>query len=372
MTGRAHIVVGLAWGDEGKGATVDLLAAHHRADRVVRFNGGQQAAHNVMVGDLHHTFQSYGSGTLTGVPTWISHFCTVEPTSALRERIALRSKGVDAELINVDLDALVTTGLHVAANRAREAARGEGHHGSTGRGFGETIAYSLDFPEAAPRVRDLQNADSYFDKLDTLARYYADAGLLDPNLHGSYVLQAEEQLEHAAQVFRPVETGELLEQLAHGHTIFEGAQGFWLDENFGFQPHTTWSTTTPANARRLAREAGLTDVTTVGALRTYATRHGAGPLPGEGQLHRRPAEPHNSDTAFAGTFRVGAHDPELLRACIDITQPDVLAVSHVDVYDQFHTTDGPMWLGSFAPLLVISAGPRREDRTLLRHGVAAA
>ena len=70
----ADIVVGLGWGDEGKGATVDALVAFTKADRVVRFNGGQQAAHNVIANGVHHTFASFGSGSLAGVPTYVSKY----------------------------------------------------------------------------------------------------------------------------------------------------------------------------------------------------------------------------------------------------------------------------------------------------------
>ncbi len=372
MTGRhatAHIVVGLAWGDEGKGATVDALAAHQATDRVVRFNGGQQAAHNVIAGGHHHTFASYGSATMSGVPTWIAGYCTVEPSAALREMRALTTKGFNPTRLNVDQDCLVTTPLHIAANLAREAARGTARHGSTGRGFGETIAYSLDFPRAAPRVRDLADPTTYLAKIQRLADHYWRAqGLLNPDdleLNTVYQ-QAHQQTLDAAAAFNPVTSNQLLEELSHGHTIFEGAQGFWLDENFGFQPHTTWSTTTPANARRLARAAGIGQVTTIGCLRTYATRHGAGPMPGEGMLNHRPSEPHNSDTSHAGRFRVGQHDPDLIRGALDIVMPDGVSVGHLDECSEFQTIGGPMPIDSFAPVLVSARGPNREDRTMHR------
>ncbi len=358
----AHIVVGLGWGDEGKGATVDAIAAHTRADRVVRFNGGQQASHNVIVAGVHHTFQSYGSATFLGVPTWLSQFCTVEPTAALRERRALDAMGVPTDPINTDRDCLVTTWLHIAANRAREAARGDAKHGSTGRGFGETIAYSLDHPEAAPRVADLSHPARWWQKIAQLASHYVSDGLLELAEVRQAQSRTGQQLDTMTQVLHPVSHDELLDQLGRGHTIFEGAQGFWLDENFGFQPHTTWSTTTPANARRLAREAGIDDVTTVGCLRTYATRHGAGPLPGEGLLAVRPAEPHNSDQEFAGRFRVGAHDPDVVRAALRIAQPDTLSISHLDRFEQFATINGPLPLDSFGTVMMTATGPDRHDR----------
>ncbi|MCL2466165.1 MAG: adenylosuccinate synthetase, partial [Micrococcales bacterium] len=159
-----------------------------------------------------------------------------------------------------------------------------------------------------------------------------------------------------------VSTERLLDELARGHTLFEGAQGYWLDECFGFQPHTTWSTTTPANARALARDAGITDVRTIGCLRTYATRHGAGPFPGEDTLTHRPPEAHNADTDTAGTFRTGAHDPALVRAAVDTAMPDVLAVSHLDMFARIQTTDGPVPVDAFGTVVVTATGPSRHDR----------
>ena len=358
----ADIIVGLAWGDEGKGATVDAIAAHRPTDRVVRFNGGPQAGHNVIVSGVHHTFQSYGSATMCGVPTWLSHYCTVEPTAALAEREALKSKGIEADLINVDRRCLVTTPLHVAANRAREAARGDNKHGSTGLGFGETIAYSLDHPDAAPRAADLFDLATWNEKLDLLCDFYVERGLVTDDLLWIARELADKQLTSSPLVLRLVTGDDLLSELGRGHTIFEGAQGLWLDENYGTSPHTTWSTTTPANARRLARAAGIGDVVTIGCLRTYATRHGAGPFPHEGTLDARADEPHNADTDYAGVFRTAVHDPALIKAAIDITMVDALAISHTDIFPQFQTSAGPAAVDSFLPVLITSAGPSREHR----------
>ena len=361
VVAHADIVVGLGFGDEAKGATVDALAARTQPDRVVRFNGGPQAAHNVTVGRAHHTFASFGSATLLGVPTWVSGYCTVDPPAARREAEALRRLGLEPHLF-VDDDALVTTGLHVAANLAREAARGAGLHGTTGRGFGETVDYGLTHPDQALRVRDLDDLGVLTDKLAALAEHFAEQGVLPEPQPTRHRLLADLLSTAAQDTFVVVTTDRLLDELTHGRTLFEGAQGFWLDECFGFQPHTTWSTTTPANARALARKAGITDVRTIGCLRTYATRHGAGPFPGEDQIAHRPPEPDNADTDVAGTFRTGAHDPALLRTAVDIAMPDVLAVNHLDAFDTLQTTQGPMPLDAFGPVLVTADGPARHHR----------
>ncbi|MCL2468568.1 MAG: adenylosuccinate synthetase, partial [Micrococcales bacterium] len=230
---HADIVVGLGFGDEAKGSTVDALAARTRPDRVVRFNGGQQAGHNVTVGQVHHTFASFGSATLLGVPTWVSGHCTIDPPAAHRELQALRRLGVDPQLFVTD-DALVTTTWHVAANLARETARGATPHGTTGRGFGETVDYSLTHPAWAPRVGDLDDLGVLTDKLTALAKHYAHQGLLTEQPPQRSQVLADELATAAKNTLTVVSTERLLDELARGHTLFEGAQGYWLDECFGF------------------------------------------------------------------------------------------------------------------------------------------
>ncbi|MDR0627329.1 MAG: adenylosuccinate synthetase [Bifidobacteriaceae bacterium] len=364
-TANADIVVGLGWGDESKGAAVDALAAWAVADgrakeaRVVRFNGGPQAAHNVRAGGRQHTFSSFGSGTFAGLATWLSSYCLVEPVAAAAERSALAVMGLEPALY-VDADCLVTTPLHVAANLAREAARGDGRHGTTGRGIGETVSFSLHMADAAPRARDLASPSVFLAKARALADWYASEGLELGELD-SWLDPSRAQLT-AAACFTVVPGEQLLAELAQGYTIFEGAQGFWLDQSFGFQPHTTWSNTTPANARALGRAAGIKSVRTIGCIRTYATRHGAGPLPHEGKLAFEPLEPDNSAAGHAGRFRTALIDPDLLRAAIDQTMCNALAVSHLDVFNEFQTAAGPVGLAEFGPLAMTGRGPDRTDR----------
>ncbi|WP_280342182.1 adenylosuccinate synthetase, partial [Nocardia neocaledoniensis] len=158
MFDREHlVVVDLGFGDAGKGATVDWLCAPE-ADlgvaAVVRFNGGAQAAHNVVADGRHHTFAQFGAGTFHGVPTLLSRHMLVEPMALAAESERLAALGVrdPLGLLAIDGRALLTTPIHIAANRAREDARGSSRHGSCGRGIGETAWYALE--HEAPTVAD--------------------------------------------------------------------------------------------------------------------------------------------------------------------------------------------------------------------------
>lgn len=304
------IVVDLGFGDAGKGATVDWLCATRPVAAVVRFNGGAQAAHNVVAEGRHHTFSQFGSGTFSGVPTVLSEHVLVEPIALASEARVLEAIGIDdpLSLISVHERALLTTPIHVAANRARDEAR---RHGSCGKGIGETASYAL--THEAPRVADCRDSRRLRRLLDDLARHY------EPLIGESSVGELVALYREFADAVRIVAT------MPPGPLVFEGAQGVLLDEWRGFHPHTTWSTVEPRNARRL----GGTYV--LGVLRSYQTRHGAGPFPTEDPTLRIP-ERHNATGEFQGAFRLGHFDPILLRyaiaACGGV---DGLAVTHLDV-----------------------------------------
>ena len=180
------IVVDLGYGDAGKGTIVDWLcaraadAARNTSDRpvqaVVRFNGGAQAAHHVLARGTRqparaHPFAQFGSGTFTpGTRTFLSRFMLVDPLALVAEAEHLGELGVRDPfgLVAIDRDALLTTPYHRAANQAREAARGDGRHGSCGLGIGETASYALAHPEDAPRVGDIASPRTLMRKLGKL------------------------------------------------------------------------------------------------------------------------------------------------------------------------------------------------------------
>lgn len=353
--GAPVIVVGLGFGDEAKGATVDFLCSQGDVAGVVRFNGGAQAAHNVVVGGRHHTFRQFGSGTLSGVPTYLSRFSLIEPIGLAGEAEELAALGVTDPLglVTVDPDALITTPVHVAANRTREDRRGAERHGSTGLGIGETVWYDLAVRRGARagqrvenmvapaktrgralRVRDCLDGRVLRERLTELVGFYAP--LLADSAHGHDGVEAmADLLEAFAAAVRIAAPGHLARTADRGRLVFEGAQGVLLDQWRGFHPHTTWSTTTAANAQALLTQAGLPRGYVLGLTRAYTTRHGAGPLPTEDPALLAVAEPFNGAGVYQGGWRAGHLDLVALRYAVEaLGGVDALAVSHLDVVDE--------------------------------------
>jgi adenylosuccinate synthase len=331
---RPHtVVVDLGFGDAGKGATVDRLCRDGGAAAVVRFNGGAQAAHNVVTADgRHHTFAQFGSGTLRGVPTLLSRFTAVDPLALAAEADALRVLGVPDPygLLRVDRAAPLTTPYHAAAGRLREQARGAARHGSCGMGVGEAARYALAHPGDAPTAGDCASRPRLLARLRLLRDRLTDE-------LGPLAAPPPEACADAYTAFARAVTltdGAALRDLARrGPLVFEGAQGVLLDEWHGFHPYTTWSTATFGNAEELLAEAGAAgEGLRLGVLRTYTTRHGPGPLVTEDPgLTALLPEPHNGDGRWQGPFRAGHFDAVAHAYAAEVCGGvDALAVTHLD------------------------------------------
>lgn len=315
-------VVGLGYGDEGKGTVVNRLCATGDYSAVVRFNGGCQAAHNVVLDDgRHHTFAQFGSGTLQGVPTHLSQFMMVEPLSLMNEAEGLKKIGVPNPLylLTIHPKALITTPYHWLVNRYREDQRGDARHGSCGRGVGATAEYALQNYYAL-RIEDLKYEGLVIRKLLWLEDWAI--AHTDGNIEIQDIVKLSHQyLEFANQVV-------ITKQLPTGNLVFEGAQGVLLDEHVGFHPYTTWATCTPDNVFKLVDSV---DVEVIGVTRTYMTRHGAGPLVTEDKSLNIP-DVHNEAGQYQGAWRVGHMDIPALNYAIDACGGiDKLYVTHVDV-----------------------------------------
>ena len=349
---RAFVVVDLGFGDSGKGLLTDFLVRRTGASVVVRYNGGAQAGHNVVTPDgRHHTFAQFGAGTfLPGVRTFLSRHVVVHPTALLVEAAVLRIKGVEDALsrIRVSEQARVITPFHQAANRLRELARGEARHGSCGVGVGETVQDSLEHPEETVLAGDLRDVAALRRRLrrtrerkHTELRGLWGPGPLAPEAERERgVFEREEVLEAWLEQAMRLSTLGLVApdttlaawMAEASSTLFEGAQGVLLDEEWGFHPFTTWSRCTARNALELIAECGQdTEVTRLGVLRSYAVRHGAGPLPTETKALRPGSTEHNVHNPWQGHVRYGWFDAMLARYALDVVGGvDALALTHLD------------------------------------------
>lgn len=330
---RHVIVVDLGYGDAGKGTVVDWLCATRPVHAVVRFNGGAQAAHNVVLRDgRHHTFSQFGAGSFRpGVRTHLSGHVVVDPLALAAEADHLAEVGVPDALdrLTVDGDALLATPYHRAAGRAREVARGTDRHGSCGMGVGEAMAYDLAHPGAAPRVADCRSPSLLRRRLTTLRdTLTADLGPLD----APPVEDCVTAFTAFADRVSIVDQSTVEQLLRAGPVVFEGAQGVLLDEWHGFHPYTTWSTTTFANAEALLAAAGMAgEATRLGVLRVVTTRHGPGPLVTEDPTLEL-TDQYNPTNRWQGPFRFGHFDAVAHRYALDVAGGvDALALTHLDI-----------------------------------------
>lgn len=349
---HALLVVDLGYGDAGKGSVVDYLTRQHRAHTVVRFNGGAQAAHNVVTSEHHHTFAQFGSGMLVpGVQTYLSRHMLVEPYAMFNEADHLEAIGVSDPFARtwLDMQALIITPYHIAANRLKELARGDNRHGSCGMGIGETMADATTQPDLVLHAGDLMDWARVSKKLRAVrdAKYAEIEPLLRDLPHDKAVQQAREVFDVADIVGAAADNYAVLARMLNmtdeaearrifdqpGVMVFEGAQGVLLDEWYGFAPYTTWSTTTFANALGLLRAFDYGgDVTRLGVLRAYMTRHGAGPFVTESaDLTARLPDAHNVTSPWQQSFRVGHFDAVAARYALDATEgADALVITNLD------------------------------------------
>jgi adenylosuccinate synthase len=350
---QAILIADLGYGDAGKGSIVDYLARETRAHTVVRYNGGAQAAHNVITPDgWHHTFAQFGSGTfIPGTRTHLSRFMMLHPLAMLTEERHLQSLGIHDAFarLSIDREALITTPFQQAANRIKEMARGNGRHGSCGMGVGETMSDWLAHGADVLFAGDLVDRSVLLKKLRLMREIKIPQ--LEPVLaaasdnkhiaeelkifHDPHFIDATADIyQHFARQVRIVEAdylGSLLTQ--PGTTIFEGAQGVLLDEWYGFFPYNSWSTLTYKNADILLLENGFTgEATKLGLIRGYATRHGAGPFVTEDEhLTSHLQDYHNGNNPWQQNFRVGYLDLVALRYALKVTgKIDGLVVTNLD------------------------------------------
>jgi adenylosuccinate synthase len=334
-------VVGAQWGDEGKGKIVDWLS--NRADVVVRFQGGHNAGHTLVVDGKVYKLSLLPSGVVQGKLSVIGNGVVVDPWALLDEIARIEALGVKItpDLLALADNASLILPLHRDLDGAREAAAGAGKIGTTGRGIGP--AYEDKVGRRAIRVADLADRAALEPKIERLLAHHGALrrGLDLPEADGGALMEA--LLELAPKILpyaRPVWRLLAEEHHAGKRILFEGAQGSLLDVDHGTYPYVTSSNTVAGQA---AAGSGLGPRAVgyvLGIVKAYTTRVGEGPFPTEltDATGKRIGERgHEFGTVTGRARRCGWFDAVLVRQTISINGIDGVALTKLDVLDGFDT-----------------------------------
>jgi adenylosuccinate synthase len=312
------IILGLGCGDEGKGAFTNYLCSQLEKPLVVRFNGGHQCGHTVVVGDNRHVFSNFGSGTLLGTPTYWSEYCTVDPVGVYKEAQALQAIGITPTLY-YNGNAMVTTPYDKYANIQAEKTN---MHGSVGVGFGKTIQRNEDHYRLF--VRDLRYPTIRDAKLRAMSYHYFRNSELTNNDVSAVLRDFIDACNFLTENYEIVNGISEIMTIGGTDLVFEGGQGILLDMDYGFFPNVTRSNTTSKNAIAIIKSLGIEPskrtVQTFYVTRAYQTRHGQGYMSNieldKSYIQINPNET-NVDTGFQGTFRRSVLDLDLLDYALD-------------------------------------------------------
>jgi adenylosuccinate synthase len=330
-------VIGAQWGDEGKGKVVDWLAS--RADIVVRFQGGHNAGHTLVVGGQTYKLSLLPSGVVRGKLGIIGNGVVLDPMALLAEIEKVTAQGlkVGPENLRVAENVPLILPLHPALDRAREAARGERRIGTTGRGIGP--AYEDKVGRRAIRLCDLAEPETLSAKLDELLLHHNSLlrGLGAPEFGKAELLEGLLELAPRLLPFAEPVWERLDEARASGRRVlFEGAQAVMLDVDHGTYPYVTSSNTVAGNA---AAGAGIGPEAigfVLGIAKAYTTRVGAGPFPTELQdeTGRRLGERgHEFGTVTGRPRRCGWFDACMVRQAVKVGGIQGLVLTKLDVLD---------------------------------------
>ena len=280
---KSVVVIGAQWGDEGKGKVVDMLT--ERVAAVVRFQGGHNAGHTVVIDGVKTVLHLVPSGILrAGVRCLIGNGVVVSPAALMEEIRMLESKGIPArERMQISPAAALILPYHAALDQAREKARGAQALGTTGRGIGP--AYEDKVARRALRVDDLRYRERFAAKLGEVLDYHnfvlANYYKVD-KLDFQQIL--DEQMRFAEDLSPMIaDVAEIIYQIqvAGGNILFEGAQGSLLDIDHGTYPFVTSSNTTAGYAATGSGASPRCLDYILGITKAYTTRVGSGPFPTE-------------------------------------------------------------------------------------------
>ncbi len=336
--GKNVVIIGTQWGDEGKGKIVDWLT--ERAQGVVRFQGGHNAGHTLVIGGRKTVLRLIPSGVLRpGVAVLIGNGVVLSPSALLQEIGELEAAGVELRSrLAISPACPLVMPYHVALDQARESAASQGKIGTTGRGIGP--AYEDKIARRALRVQDLGNPDQFSEKLErllefhnfVLTQYYRQPPV-------PFARTRDETLAMAGEITPMVaDVAALIHSMrARGDSlVFEGAQGALLDIDHGTYPFVT-SSNCLAGAAATGSGIGPRSLDYVlGIVKAYTTRVGGGPFPTEltdevgAELAKRGAE---FGSVTGRPRRCGWLDIPMLRRSFELNGVDGVCIMKLDVLD---------------------------------------
>jgi adenylosuccinate synthase len=330
------IIVGTQFGDEGKGKFADLLA--ERMDYIVRYQGGANAGHTVVVGRNEFIFHLLPSGILhKGTKCVLGNGLVIDPRTLLEEIEYLKAKGIDiAGRLFISTNAHVVMPYHKLLDRAAEVKRKSGKIGTTGRGIGP--CYTDKVSRSGIRVADLLDKEVLGEKLRT--NLFEKNQLLDKIYHQKSLSYKKIMVEYSSYGRRikkyVTDTSLLINQaIERGKDVlFEGAQGTFLDIDWGTYPYVT-SSQPVAGGALTGTGVGPTKIDRViGVTKAYITRVGEGPLPTE-LPHKLEERMRREGREYGATTgrprRCGWLDLVLLRTAIQVNGLDSLILTKLDV-----------------------------------------
>lgn len=389
-----YIVGGLLYGDEGKGTTIDSIVYEKNVSLVIRYNGGPQAMHHVVLpNNIVHCFSQFGSGSFhNNCKTLLSKYMVISPHTLLVEGDTLINEGIIDiyDKMFIDFDCAIVTPYHKCINRIYETLRGNESYGTTGMGVGITIdEFFSTYNELSPKdqfyncekkficlkIRDLLDKKKLFCVLQELIsekiqqirqiiKNYKDEKfeVFDPNyleLKKTEIKYDKEILAKANSIFLSFLNENTLDSLYNFYLefasklsknfidgvslieselsqskniVFEGAQGALLDRIHGIYPHITKSLCSIDNVIKILNPIKIEyNIISIGVLRCYSSRHGNGPFITENEyLNEKIIENHNKSSGWQGKFRIGPFDLVAANYGTQIFKTDFLSITCLD------------------------------------------
>jgi adenylosuccinate synthase len=334
------VVIGTQWGDEGKGKIVDWLTDH--AQGVVRFQGGHNAGHTLVIGGQKTALQLIPSGIMRpGVACYIGNGVVVSVPDVMREIDKLNAIGVEVvSRLKISEACPAILPYHVAIDVAREAARGDAKIGTTGKGIGPT--YEDKVARRAIRIADMLNEQRFAEKLKENLDYH---NFVLTNYLKAPAVDFQKTFDDAMALvprLKPM-VGDVSSALyaaykAGGNLLFEGAQGSLLDVDHGTYPYVTSSNCVAGNAAAGSGVGPNMLHYILGITKAYTTRVGSGPFPSElatdaGVGHHLSSVGHEFGTVTGRARRCGWFDAALLRRSVQINGVTGMCLTKLDVMD---------------------------------------